>query len=55
MKTERHECGCIAERDRERWLTLCPPHQAEFDERHRRHAAEIRWQAHKTEVEIWTA
>lgn len=42
MKTERHPCGCISERDRERWIELCALHRAEFDERHARAAADYR-------------
>lgn len=42
MRTYRQPCGCVAERDRERWVELCPQHRAEFDERHRRHADELR-------------
>ena len=42
MRTERFPCGCIAERERERWLELCPAHRAEYDERHRRAALDLR-------------
>ena len=41
MKTYRHKCGCQLENgERERYLELCPEHQAEFDARHQAHAAE---------------
>jgi len=44
MTIERHKCGCLADRDRERWLRLCAKHRTEFDERHARAAADYRKQ-----------
>lgn len=37
MKHDRHECGCVSERDAERWTELCPQHRAEYDTRHSDH------------------
>lgn len=36
MRTVRLPCGCRHELERERWLELCPVHQAEADETHER-------------------
>jgi hypothetical protein len=27
--TIKHECGCVSEKDRERWVILCPKHDDE--------------------------
>jgi hypothetical protein len=27
--TVKHECGCVSEKDRERWVILCPKHDDE--------------------------
>lgn len=40
MKTEKHKCGCVSELAREAWVTLCPPHEAEFQTIHTRWAEE---------------
>jgi hypothetical protein len=29
IKTVKHPCGCVSEKDRERWVYLCPPHEAD--------------------------
>lgn len=43
MKTAKAKCGCRYELgDRERWVELCPKHEAEFNEIHTRWAAEHR-------------
>lgn len=38
MRTYKLKCGCVAEKGRERWVSLCPPHQAEADECHKANA-----------------
>ena len=40
MKTVKHKCGCIAELHRERWVSMCPPHEDEFQAIHKRWAQE---------------
>ena len=41
MRTSKLRCGCeYALGERERWVRLCPAHQAEWDETHGRWAAE---------------
>lgn len=42
MKTVKFKCGCVAELHREAWVSLCPPHEAEFQTTHSRWAAEHR-------------
>lgn len=43
MKTAKLKCGCQYELgDRERWVALCPVHEAEFKETHERWAQEHR-------------
>lgn len=41
MKHDKHPCGCLSERDRERWTQLCPQHAAEVQARHEAHRAEM--------------
>lgn len=40
MRTQKHPCGCVSELLREAWVSLCPKHEAEFQETHQRWAAE---------------
>jgi hypothetical protein len=41
MKSHKHKCGCISEvGDRERWVSLCPQHEEEFQAIHKRWAEE---------------
>lgn len=43
MKTHKHKCGCVSEvGDRERWVSLCTEHEAEFQATHQRWAEEHR-------------
>jgi hypothetical protein len=43
MKTHKHNCGCVSEvGDRERWVSLCELHEAEYQEVHQRWAEEHR-------------
>jgi len=40
MKTHKHPCGCVSEVHREAWVSLCPKHEAEYQETHLRWARE---------------
>lgn len=41
MKTHKHKCGCVSEvGDRERWVSMCTEHEAEFQAIHQRWAEE---------------
>lgn len=41
MKTAKLKCGCRYEvSERERWVEMCPKHEAEFQETHARWAKE---------------
>lgn len=42
-RTYRLECGCLIERDSERYAKLCAEHQREYD------ATRQRWQAERAE------
>lgn len=48
MKIHKHECGCVSEvGDRERWVSMCPKHEEEFQATHKRWADE-----HKNKLNI---
>lgn len=40
MRKDRHKCGCVSERERERWVSLCDTNKAESDEVRMRWAQE---------------
>lgn len=40
MKTVKFKCGCVSELHRERWVSLCPLHESEYQEIHERWARE---------------
>lgn len=41
VKTAKDKCGCVSEiGDRERWVSMCPEHEAEFQAIHQRWAEE---------------
>ena len=40
MKTFKYKCGCVAELNREAWVSLCTIHEAEAQAIHQRWALE---------------
>lgn len=52
MRTFRLPCGCVASRDREAILKMCPACQAEFDAIHIPYMAERRAQLARDNSEV---